>query len=88
MKSNNGSVRRERPTSVVILAASAAEDVDKIGDGGGRPHWLKICLSVLFIVSAVIIIVSSEWLRDSGTARFNVYNVILIKRERSYLRNL
>ena len=58
MKSSSGSVRRERPTSVVILAA--ANEVDKIGDGGRRPHWLKICLSVLFIVSAVIIIVSSE----------------------------
>ena len=53
---SNGPVRRERPTSVVILAA---DDVDKISSGG-RPPLLKICLSFLFVVSAVIIIVSGE----------------------------
>ena len=58
MKSN-GSVRRERPTSVVILAPA---EIVGSGGGGNRRPWLKICLSLLFVVSAVIIIVSGEWL--------------------------
>ena len=54
---SNGHVRRERPTSVVILDPN---DIDKNSDGDNRPPWLKLCFSVLFVVSAVIIIVPGE----------------------------
>lgn len=59
MKSN-GSARRERPTSVVILDPD--DIADKISEGGKRPPWLKIVLSVLFVVSTALIIVSGECL--------------------------